>query len=89
MGLSWRSARRPTIKTVAGTGAIKRGSVQLKGARFLLQALGSPYGAISSPCRPSVPLTGALFNCLIVGHSSGFNCIGLRGASKNKGLGRT
>ena len=33
--------------------------------------------------EPSVPLTGALFNCLIVGHSRGFNCIGPRGASKN------
>ena len=38
---------------------------------------------------PSVPLTGALVNCLIVGHSSGFNCIGERGASKNIGLDRT
>ena len=27
-------------------------------------------------------------NCLIVGHSPGFNCIGSRGASKNIGLGR-
>ena len=32
---------------------------------------------------PSVPLLGALFNCLLVGHSPGFNCIGPRGASKN------
>ena len=69
MGLSYESARSPTIKTVTGMGAIKRGFVQLKGARFLLQgpwfplrghwfllqALGSPYGA--------------LFNCRIVGHS--------------------
>ena len=54
----------------------------LKGARFLLQALGSPYGAIGSPYRPSVPLTGALSECLIVGYSPDFNCIG-RGASKN------
>ena len=38
---------------------------------------------------PSFPLTGALCNCLIVGHSPGFNCIGPRGASKNIGLGRT
>ena len=44
---------------------------------------------------PSVPLTAprfpyvALFSCLIVGHSPGFNCIGLRGASKNVGFGRT
>ena len=39
--------------------------------------------------EPSVPLTGALFYCLIVGHSPGFNCVGPRGASKNIGLGRT
>ena len=47
---------------------------------------------------PSVPLTGppfplrgggGLFNCLIVGHSLGFNCIGPWGASKTIGLGRT
>ena len=51
MGLSWRSARNPTIKTVTGTGAIKRGFVQLKGARFLLQG---PFPVAG----PSVPLTG-------------------------------
>ena len=60
-----------------------KGVVQLKGA-------GSCYGATGSPHRPSVPLKGALFNCLIVGHSPGFNCIGPRGgASKTIGLGRT
>ena len=32
---------------------------------------------------------GALFNCLTVGHTPGFNYMGLRGASKNIGLGRT
>ena len=41
-----------TIKTVRGMGAIKRGFVQLEGARFLLQ-LG-----------PSVPLTGPLVSLM-------------------------
>ena len=83
MGLSWRSARSPAIKTVTGTGAIQRGFVQLKGAWFLLQGPGSHCGPIDSPYSPSVPLTGALFNCLLVGQSLGLNCIGLRGAFKN------
>ena len=56
--------------------------MQLKGPGSCYRALGSPYG-------PLVPLTGALFSCLIVGHSPGFNCIGLWGASKNIGLGWT
>ena len=30
-----------------------------------------------------------VYNCPIVGHSPGFNCIGPRGASKNFGLGWT
>ena len=38
---------------------------------------------------PSVPLRGALLDCLIVGHSPGLNCIGPRGASKDIGFGRT
>ena len=63
--------------------------MQLKGARFLLQGPWFPLRAIGPPYRPSVPLTEALFNCLIVGHSPGFNCTGPRGASKNVGLGRT
>ena len=42
-----------------------------------------------SDYKLSVPLTGALFDCLIVGHSPGFTCIGPWGASKNTGLGRT
>ena len=39
------------------------------GHRFSIQALGSPYGGP--------------FNCLIVGHSPGFNCMGPQRASKN------
>ena len=85
------------MKTVAGTGAIKRGFVQLKGGRFLLQGPRFPIRGPRFPIRghrfpdtgASVPLTGALLNCLIVGHSPDFNCIGPRGASKNIGLGRT
>ena len=38
---------------------------------------------------PRFPLMGALFSCLIVGHSPGFDCIGPRGASKNIGLAQT
>ena len=63
--------------------------MQLKGSGSRYRALGSPYGALGSPYRPSVPLTGALSNCLIVGHSPDFNCIGPRYASKNIGLGWT
>ena len=65
-----------------GRRAIKRGPVSvtgprvpLPGHRFHLQAFGSPCGG---------PL-----NCLIVGHTAGFNCIGPRGASKGIGLGHT
>ena len=47
----------------------------IRGHRFPLQALGSPW---RGP-----------FNCLIVGHNPGFNCIGPRGVSKNIGLGLT
>ena len=53
---------------------MKRGFVELKGARFLLQGPRFPYRAIGSP--------------YIVGHSSGFNCTGPRGASKKIGLGQ-
>ena len=60
-----------------------------KGAGSCYRAVGSRYGALRSPYGPSVPLTGALSNCLIVGRSPGFNCIGPRNASKNIGLGRT
>ena len=56
--------------------------VVCQGPRFPLRGHRFPY-------RPSVPLTGALFNCPIVGHSPGFNCIGPRGASKSIGLGQT
>ena len=65
---------------------MKTGFVQLKGARFLLQGPRFPFTG------PSVPLTGPrfllrepffFFDCLVVGHSPGFNCIGPRGASKN------
>ena len=75
--------RSPTMKTVRGTGAIKRVFVQLKGGAVPLMGPSVPLTG------PLVPLTGALFNCLIVGHSPDFNCIGRRGASKNIGLGRT
>ena len=60
-----------------------------EGRACCYRALGSLYGAIGSPYRPSVPLTRALFNCLIVGTSPGFNCIGLRVPLREKGLGRT
>ena len=56
--------------------------MQLKGVSCNQNGPGSSYRALSSPYG------GALFNCLIVGHSPGFNCIGPRGASKNIGLGR-
>ena len=47
-----------------------------KGAGSWYRALGSLDGAIGSPYRPSGPPTGVHLNCLIVGHSLGFNCIG-------------
>ena len=90
LGLSSGSVRTPAMKIIRGTGAIKKDFLQLKWGLFLLhcnRALGSQYGAIGSPYRPWVPLTGALFNCLIVGHSLDFNFIGPRGASKNIVLG--
>ena len=60
---------------------------ELKGARFLLHGLRFPLRGHRFPYRPSLPLTGALSKIFrIVGHSSGFNCIGSRGASKNRGL---
>ena len=46
-------------------------------------------GQLGSLYRPSDPLTGALFDCLIVGHNLGFNCMGPWGASKNISLGLT
>ena len=64
------------IRTVTGTGATKGGFVQLKRARFLFRF-------------PSVPLLNCLI-CRIVGHSPWiFDWIGVRGASKSIGLGRT
>ena len=53
--------------------------MQLKGGWFLFQALGSPCGAAGFCSRPSVPRTGALFNCAIDDHSPCFNCMGPRG----------
>ena len=48
----------------------KRGFRAIKrGPRFPVRAIGFPYGGP--------------FNCLIVAHSPGFNCIGPTGASKN------
>ena len=58
--------------------------VSCNGARFLLQGPRFPIWGHSFPS--SVALTGDLFNCLIVGHSPGSNCIGPQGASKNFGL---
>ena len=59
MGLSYRSARTPTIKAVTGTGAIRRGFVQLKrpqfllqGPRFLLWEHRFPLQALSPYCCP-------------------------------------
>ena len=50
--------------------------MQLKGRPgSCYRALGSPYASIGSAYRPSVPLMGALFTCLVVGGSPGFNCI--------------
>ena len=64
--------------------------MQLKGGAVPVTGPSVPLTGPSVPLTGLlVPLTGALFNCLIVGHSPGFNCIGLRGASKNIGLGRT
>ena len=60
--------------------------MQSKRARFLSVP---DTAALVPDTAPSVPLTGALSNCLVVGHSPGFNCIGPRGASKNIDLGRT
>ena len=79
------------MKTVAGTGAIKKGFVQLKRARFLLQGHRFPVTGPSVPLTgPRFPLRGALLNCLIVGHSPGFDLhMDPRGASKNIGLGWT
>ena len=77
-------------KTVRGTDAIKTVFVQLKGTQFLLQGLRFPLQGHRFPITgPLAPLTRALFNCLVVGDSPGFSCIGLRGASKNAGPGRT
>ena len=70
--------------------------MQLKGVRAIKRGLVPVTGPSVPLTGPSVPLTGPrfplrgpFFNCLIVGHSPGFNCIGPRGASKNRGLGRT
>ena len=69
--------------SVAGDTSEASTAMNALGPRFPLQAIGSPY-------TPSVPLTlWTLLNCLIVGHSPGFDCIGPQGATKNIGLGRT
>ena len=52
------------MKIVRGTGAIKKGFMQLEGSRFLLQGPRFPYRAIGSFQKPSVPVTGFL-SCLI------------------------
>ena len=59
--------------------AIKQGPVLIAGP---LQGYRSPY-------RPSVPLMGALLVVSLLVTVCGFNCIGLRGASKNISLGQT
>ena len=54
-GLSQRSARTPTVKTVRGTGAIKRGFLELERGPV-------PVTEPSAPgTGPSVPLTGPRF----------------------------
>ena len=63
--------------------------MQLKGDGFLLQGPQFPIRGHPFPLQASVPLTGALLNGLMAGHTPGFNCTGPRGASKNIGLGRT
>ena len=63
-----------------------------KGPSSCYRALGSPYGAIGSLYRPSVPLTGALSNSLVAELSVtvlGFDCIGPGSASMGIGLGRS
>ena len=66
LGLSYRSARAPTMKTVRATPVPVTGpSVPLTGESVSLTG-------------PWFPLRGPL-NCLIVGHSLGFNCIGVWG----------
>ena len=64
-----------------GFRAVKRGPVPVTGPSVPLTGPSVPLTG------PSVLLTGALSNCLIVGHSSGFNCIGLQRASKSLGRG--
>ena len=61
----------------------KKGFMQVKGTHFLLQIPQFPLWAMGSLYRPSVPHTGVFFNCLIVGHTAGFDCIGPQGASKS------
>ena len=63
--------------------AIKRGPVPVTGPSV------SDTGSSVPLTGHWLPLGGALFNYLIVGHSPGFNCIGPLYASKNIGLGRT
>ena len=67
-GFLFRSARGLTIETVRGTAAIKHVFDIQEGRQSSYWGVCSPYGAIGSPLRGSVPLTG-LFNCLVfVGH---------------------
>ena len=75
-----------------GNGCNQKGfcaKTKKKGGAGFHRALVPLTGPSVPVTGPSLPLTRALSNCLIVGHSPGFNCIGPRGASKNIGLGRT
>ena len=56
----------PRIQSAFENLCNQKGFGQLKGTRSCYRALGSLYGGIGSPYRPSVPLTGALPICLIV-----------------------
>ena len=65
----------------------KRGSVQLKGGRFLSQGPRFPLRCHRFPLQALGSPNRGPFNCLIVGHSSLSYCIGLRGASESIGPG--
>ena len=56
--------------------------MQLRGGPVPVAGPSVPLTAPSVPLTgPLFPLRGPFFNCPIVGHSPGFNCVGPRGAS--------
>ena len=79
--------RSPTIRTVRRTRAIKRGFMQLKGARFLLQGPRFPVRGHRFPLQPlRSPYGGPFYLSDCRSQFPGSNCIGPLGASKNVGL---